>query len=96
MLEEVEQNRLSYGDYFWNILAKEDLPEIVTFQWAERLTKVSKTTKEYLENGRFATRLYWQVWMDHPELARGCQTMLQIRCGEWKQDMWTGHQIDPS
>lgn len=37
-----------------------------------------------MENGRFVTRLYWYVWMDHPELARGYQTMLQIRCGEWK------------
>ena len=39
--------------------------------------------KEYLGGGRAINGRYLDIWLRHPELARGCQILLEMRCGSW-------------
>ena len=84
MLNDVVKKKMRYGDYYWKVMSSDDLNSVVMYLWINDLRKVTKRGKEYLENGRFGSRLYWNVWMEHPELGRGCQKMLEIRCGGWE------------
>ena len=59
------------GDLVW---------EVIPRLWIHQLEESeAQFVKEYLGGGRAINRRYLDIWFRHPELARGCQILLEMR-----------------
>ena len=65
-------------------LAVDLLEEAIPRLWIRQLEESeAQFVKEYLAGGRAINRRYLDIWFKHPELARGCQILLEMRCVSW-------------
>ena len=64
--------------------ARDLVGRVIPRLWIHQLeVSDAQFLKEYLTGGRATSRRYLDVWFRRPELARGCQTILEMRCGSW-------------
>ena len=64
--------------------ARDLVGRVIPRLWIHQLEESdAQFLKEYLTGGRATSRRYLDVWFRRPELARGCQTILEMRCGSW-------------
>ena len=78
-------------DHLWNgrdlgprLRMDDILKEVIPRLWLKQVKEdSSRTLEEYMKQGRAMSRRYLDVWLRQPEWARGCQVMLQMRCGCW-------------
>ena len=65
-------------------MAGDLIREVIPRLWIHPLEESkAQFVKEYLAGGRAINRRYLDIWFRHPELARGCQILLEMRCGSW-------------
>ena len=58
--------------------------EVIPRLWIQQLEESeAQFVNDYLGGGRAINRRYLDIWLRHPELARGCQILLEMRCGSW-------------
>ena len=58
--------------------------EVIPRLWIQQLEESeAQFVKDYLAGGRAINGRYLDIWLRHPELARGCQILLEMRCGSW-------------
>ena len=85
--------------YFWRepkkgevLTARGLVREIIPRLWICELQEDSAMVlAEYLASVRAVSRRYLDVWFRHCECWRGCEVMLQMRCGSW----YAGEKICP-
>ena len=65
-------------------LAVDLLEEAIPRLWMHQMEESeAQFVKEYLGGGRAINGRYLDIWFRHPELARGCQILLEMRCVSW-------------
>ena len=58
--------------------------KVIPRLWIRQLEESeARFLKEYLGGGRAINRRYLDIWFRHPELARGCQILVEMRCESW-------------